>query len=137
LKDVDAAFRATTYRVFVTHEAPIDLRIGERSARLDALLEKHAIETWAFITAWNPGSHRIPAEENEARQAALLSLLRERGLHFFDGSGIPADSAWQAEPSVLVLGISVDDAVELGRRFDQLAIVAGQCGKAADLIYCD
>jgi hypothetical protein len=34
------------------------------------------------------------------------------------------------------VGISLDEAVALGRRFGQNAIVAGRCGAAAELVYC-
>jgi hypothetical protein len=133
---LDDRYRATTYRVFVPDAAPIDVRIGELCARLDVVLATHAAHTWAFITAWNPGSRQIPAEENEARQAELLGILRERGWRCFDGAGIPDRSDWHPETSVLVLGISKDEAVTLGRRFGQNAITTGRHGEAAELVYC-
>lgn len=91
---------------------------------------------WAFITAWNPGSRQLALEENEARQAELVGIIRERGWRHFEGSGIPARGDWQAEASVLVLGISQGEAADLGRRFGQNAIVTGRCGGAAVLVYC-
>lgn len=134
--DIEAAFRATTYRVFGPDGPPIDLRIGGRSVRLDALLERYGCTQWAFVTAWNPGSQPLSAAENAPRQNALIDLLRERRLRWLDGSGIPDRSDWQAEPSVLALGINRDEAVALGRRFGQLAVVVGKCGSAAELVYC-
>jgi hypothetical protein len=136
LKAVDDAFRATIYRVFVPDAKAIDIRIGQRTELLDAILESYSASEWAFITAWNPGSRPLAAEENDARQAALLTTLRERGLGWFDGSGIPESADWPPEESVLVLGISQRDAVELGRRFGQLAIVVGKRDGAAELVYC-
>lgn len=135
--DIDSAFRATTYRVFVPNDAPIDLRIGERSERLDALLRERGCDDWVFITAWNPGSRRLSAEENDARQADLLDALQQRGREWLSGSGIPADASWQPEASVLVFGTCRAEAVALGKRFGQLAVVLGTRGGEAELAYCD
>ncbi len=134
---LDDHYRATTYRVFVPDEQPIDIRIGEASAKLDALLAKHGVEAWAYVTAWNPASRQLEAQANRARQAALSDVVRERGWVHFEGEGIPANSTWQPEASVLVLGIARSDAVALGARFGQRAIVAGERGGAAVLVYCD
>lgn len=136
MSDIDAAFRATTYRVFVPDAPPIDLRIGARSVRLDALLDRHRCTQWAFVTAWNPGSQPLSVAQNAPRQTALADLLRQRGLSWLHGSGIPDRSDWQAEPSVLVLGIDRDEAVSIGRRFGQIAVVVGGCRSAAELVYC-
>ena len=133
---MDAAYRATAYRVLVPGEAPIDVRVGEASARLDALLAHYRVEAWAFITAWNPGSKPVTAEENAARDAELLEAIEAGGWRFYEGAGIPPQPDWSAEASLLVLGISREDAVALGRRFGQNAIVAGQAGAMAELIYC-
>ena len=52
------------------------------------------------------------------------------------GEGVGEDPKWQPEESALILGISRGEAVKLGRRFGQLAIVAGRCGRSARLIPC-
>ncbi|GIS62390.1 MAG: hypothetical protein CM1200mP2_46150 [Planctomycetaceae bacterium] len=41
---------------------------------------------------------------------------------------------WEPEISLLVLGIERDDAVAIGRRFDQVAIVCGRTGGVAELV---
>jgi hypothetical protein len=135
-KSLDAAFRATTYRVFPAGEPPIDIRIGVASERLDALLAAQCGDTWAFITAWNPGAQPLPARENAARHAELLALLCERGLRTLQGSGIPSEPGWTAEESVLVVGIGKAEAIAIARRFGQVAVVTGARGAAAELVYC-
>lgn len=133
---LDDAYRATTYRVFIEGEEAIDLRIGDCTEALDDLLSHHGCDRWAFITACNPHSQPLPTEENAARQAELVAFVRERGWALFDGMGMPADSSWQPEASVLVLGISREDAVGIAKRFRQNAIVVGERGGAAELVYC-
>ena len=135
--ELDDEYRATTYRVYgPPGGTPIDLHVGEVSARLDNLLASYAIEPWAFITAWNPTSRSFSSEVNNIRHTELLQLVRERGWRFYEGSGIPSNLDWAPERSVLVLGISKDDAVILGKRFDQNAVVIGQRGSKAKLVYC-
>ena len=49
------------------------------------------------------------------------------------GEGIGDNGTWPAEQSVLVLGIELEHAVQLGRRFGQRAIVYGRVGGRAAL----
>lgn len=115
---------------------PIDLRVDAHSPRLDALLDAHGARGWAFVTACNPDSRRAPVAQNAQAQAELARALDERGWRRVDGLGIPDDAGWSAEASFLVIGIGWDEAVALGRTFGQKAIVAGERGGVATLIYC-
>lgn len=134
---LDVEYRATTYRVFgPPGGTPIDLHVGEVSASLDKLLAGYAIKPWALITAWNPASRSLLAEVNDTRHAELLHVVRERGWRHFEGIGIPSNSDWEPERSVLVMGISRDEAAILGKRFGQNAVVTGQRGGKAQLVYC-
>ena len=101
---------------------------------LDRLLERHGVDRWAFITAWNPKSIELPRQENDRRQAQLLSRLANYIV--VPGEGVGRDVTWAPEPSLLVLGISRKDAIRLGRAFEQLAIVAGHKGFPARLLPC-
>lgn len=132
---LDRAFRATTYRVFVPGAAPIDLIVGVASAALDVVLARHAVEDWAFITACNPRSNPSTSTENDARSAALRREIEAGEWRFYEGEGIPAGDDWMPEASFLVLGIPRERAIDLARRFEQHAIVAGRQGGAAELVY--
>ena len=136
----------TTYRVTEV-TPPIDIRIGERCPELDALLDKHAALRWAFITAWNPGSKKLDAIENQRRQAVLEAEVKQGGYAFYRGSGIPDDStsafllppsslvSWDPEESILIAGIDSEDAVKLGKKYEQAAIVTGERGAPAQLVF--
>lgn len=121
------AYLATTYRVFLSDEA-VDIRIGRKHRRLDELLEGRP---WAFISACNPGS--VLKEDNAARHRALLDRLDGYALH--QGVGIPDGEDWPPEQSVLVSGIMERDAVSIGREFGQNAIVCGEKGQVARLVW--
>jgi hypothetical protein len=112
----------------------IRIRPGHTSPSLDRVLETRAVSTWAYITAWNPGSTELSRSENDVRHARLKEELMHLGYEAFEGHGEPADSDWAPEQSLLVLGVSEEDAVAIGRSFGQSAIVAGERGSTAKLV---
>lgn len=132
-----AAYAATSYRVDAGPRGRFAIRIGEPSPGLDALLAAAGVETWAFVTAANPGSVRLADADNAARMARLLEAVRGRRLVHYPGTGTGDDRTWPAEPSLLVLGLDTAEAVALARRFGQVAIVAGRRGGVAGLVWVD
>lgn len=131
-----AAYGRTTF-VANTPTGRLSLRVGRRSGELDALPAAHGVATWAYVTAFNPGSQLLPAEANAARQRELERHVAARGFIAYPGEGIGDDRRWPPEPSLLVLGIGRTDAMHLGRKFGQLAIVYGELEQEAELIACD
>jgi hypothetical protein len=137
---MDEALRTAYRRTSFTAETPkgrLTIRIGEHCTALDALLTHHAVSTWAYITAYNPGSVRLSDGENIARQTELERLISQQAVAVYRGHGIGDDGDWPHEVSCLILGIPREDARELGRRFEQIAIVAGRCGGEAELVLCE
>jgi hypothetical protein len=125
------AYRRTHYVVF--GEPELVLRIGERSADLDELLEAEDAATAAFITAANPGGKKRGRWENEVANAALVRSQAGAGFRCFEGEGRAPDRSW-TEKSVLVVGISRADAEIVGRAFGQNAIVFAERGRAPELV---
>lgn len=72
-----------------------------------------------IITAYNPAGIESDVEANEARHASLATALRSRETFATVGS---APDGSMAEPGIAVVGLEFDEAVELGRRFGQVAI---------------
>jgi hypothetical protein len=72
-----------------------------------------------IITAHNPGGIEADAPVNEASHATLVDALRSRTTFATVGS---APDGSMAEPGLAVIGIEAEEAVELGRRFGQVAI---------------
>jgi hypothetical protein len=129
------AYERTSYWV---EDGPrsVCFRIGSRSSRLEALLERHRAERWAFITAWNPGSRPLSRAENDRRQTELLEAITAAGYRCLCGEGRGNDPAWPPEESVLALDIPKRAARRFGRQFGQLAIVVGHRGFASRLVAC-
>ena len=124
----------TTYRVTEVDPA-IDIRIGQSCPPLDALLDQHAARCWAFITAWNPGSNKLEATENRNRQDRLEAEIKQAGYFFYRGAGVPDRDDWEPENSILIFGLNRDAAVKLGKQYEQLAIVVGDRGGLAELVF--
>jgi hypothetical protein len=121
-------YEATRYEAYLP-QGTVVLRHGELAPALDELAP-----SWAFITAWNPGSRLRSRPENEHRQAKLIRELTGR-YRLFPGKGIGDDGAWE-ELSVLVLGISHAEALAIGRAWGQLAVLLGSRGEPARVTSC-
>lgn len=116
--------------------SPIAVRIGEPNTAVDLLIDRFGADEWAFITAYNPYSEVLSAEENQSRHRRLLETIRDRNLVSFESHGVDDDGTWPSERGLFVAGLSRDEAVELGRELDQNAIVVGARGGAPELVWC-
>jgi hypothetical protein len=109
------------------------LRIGETHPAFDAEVHAAGARAWAVVTAWNPASQRRPHVENERAQAELLRAVAELGVSAWTAEGRADAGGWREE-SLCVLGLDAPEAIGLGRRFGQLAIVVGRHAGAAELL---
>lgn len=125
------AYRETHF--CVDGETPMTLLVGQRNEALAALHEASGVESSAFVTAWNPYSQQCDDKTNGNRQNALADELIVLGLRFVQGVGRHPSSTW-AEPSFLVLGISLEAAKELGTRYEENAIVWSGAGAEPKLV---
>jgi hypothetical protein len=132
--ELDQLYRTTDYVVRRDGE-DIVIRIGEHSPAVDELLTEGP-RSWAFLTAWNPYSRELTAEENARRQNELIKELNENDLRFLHGAGQDREGRWPPEQSLLIFGIDLDSAVRLAKKFEQNAIVFGRHGEPAELVWC-
>ncbi|TFH72496.1 DUF3293 domain-containing protein [Gammaproteobacteria bacterium LSUCC0112] len=100
-----------------------DYHIGQRSQRLAELFTASSVECGAFLTAYNPQGAIQSDAANERAHADLAALLHEQGIRALEGSGGEEDSDWPTEKSWFALGLQLEPAKDLGRHFDQDAIV--------------
>jgi hypothetical protein len=127
------AYRSTHFNVLGPR--PFTLKVGEFSRDLKELYKEHGVSSAAFLTAWNPYSELTAQSENEAAQQRLEKILEQRSFEICRGVGIDVSGGWLGEPSVLVLGISQEDAAWLGNEFRQNAIVWIGSDSIPDLIF--
>ena len=132
--DLERAYRATIYRVFLPAGA-VDLRVDAPSPALDAWLREEGVEEWAILTAANPGSEPLPARENAERQAKLECALLEEGFEPYAGENVADAGDWPPEESCFVPGMAVAEAVALAEQFGQNAVLCGEAGGVPRLVW--
>jgi hypothetical protein len=129
--ELRSAYRQTHYVASLpSGEALIE--VGKRSLAVDAWLQSVGPSTALFLTAWNPMSYRLSAEENARRHEQLLARVREGGFSFVDAVGRSPDGEW-SEQSLLIAGVGYDVAQDLAHRFEQAAFVWLARGRFASL----
>ena len=114
------AYLATTY-VVRGKKQDVSLRIGESSPWLAKLLAASHAAGAVYITACNPFGTPLSPEANETAMAGLRDTLDERGYEWLPGEGRGGE--WPAEPSLLVPGVSAEEARSLCAEFRQNAVV--------------
>jgi hypothetical protein len=115
------AYRETEYRVLGT--VPAVLRVGVRCADLEVLHRAHQTTCSAFVTACNPLGQIVSDRSNARQQQALVEEISRRGLVAIPGIGVHPTGEWRGEPSYLVPGLSREAAEDLGRQFEQNALI--------------
>jgi hypothetical protein len=133
-QDLEHLYLSATY---IVHDADDELtiRLGRGNAELDSLLKKAGAASWAFLTAYNPNSRPTDQHLNEESQSKLIDQLKLRGLRYLHGYGTGEE--WEPEPSIFILDIQREAAVEMGREFGQSAILYGQKHGEPELVWCD
>lgn len=121
------AYHETEYRV--TGDQSLVLRIGEYNESLSRLYKSNKLDSCAFITACNPCSKSLSDAVNAHRHEELGRELQRRGLKFFQSEGKHPVGNWPGEASYLILGLSLEAAKILGKKYEQNAIV--WCGSDA------
>ena len=132
--NLDRAYRDAIYQVYC-HGQIIQLFIDRFNSELDLILKKYDVTSWALITAYNPYSQCLSAAENQQRHQNLIELMRSYNLTFFDAVGKDKDSVWTPEQSIFIVGIELKQAIGVGNRFQQNAIVFGELEKASKLLW--
>lgn len=85
-------------------------------------------ETWAIVTAWNPEAVQRDPAANEADQRRLEARVIQEGHTFL--CGVNGEGEW-AEPSLIVLGASWQQARDWAAEFRQAAALWGEGARAA------
>ena len=128
--EIEQAFLETNYIIHLQGE--ILLRIGEIPA--DLLAQIPLLETWAFITAWNPLPDILSKAENELRNEALQRDLTDHGYTVHNGIGISKDQSW-SEESFFIEHISLEDARAASAKYGQLAFIYGERESGNQLVF--
>ena len=102
---------------------PLILKIGVYSHELMRLYENSTCNSAAFVTAYNPASQELANEINVARNKKLEELIQSQGYLYLYGAGRCAEDNDIGEISLLILGMDKETASDIGKQFEQNAIV--------------
>ncbi len=123
------AYKNTKYIVF---KPTLIIEIGKLNQEIDDIMINHNSNSWAFITAYNPFSRILTNDENRLRHDELKELTKD--YMTFEGHGVGENPTWEPELSLLIIGISKDDASKIGKEFEQNAIVYGEVNNSPELL---
>ena len=70
----------------------------------------------------DPCSKILPENENRTRQQSLEADIRDLNLVFINAASGGGDT-WPLEKMILILNMSLEKAREIGKKFDQYALV--------------
>jgi hypothetical protein len=129
------AYQQAIYEVY-SGQVTIQIKIGEACPTLDSLIaESDRFPSWALITAFNPYSQLLSELENQQRHHQLIEHLKQLQLPWLEAVGKDPQGIWTPEPSLLILGIERFEAIAIGQRFEQNAIVYGELNQSAELLW--
>lgn len=122
--ELEAAYRATTYRVFLPGGI-CDLRVGVPCEALRCWLETAGTTQFAVITAHNPGSVLVAEATNAERQAQLECDLLEGNYEPYAAQNLPDAADGPVEESCFVADLAPEDACALAEDYGQNAVISG------------
>jgi len=111
------AYLATDYKVNTAE--PFVLNVGKPSAELAEWFQSNNESQAAYITAWNPFGKKASDDTNYIAEQKLITEIESRDLSYLKGESIDPSGQWPNEPSLLVLGISLESTKALVKRFSQ------------------
>lgn len=112
------AYKETNYWV---NSFKNPLKIGMENNDLKDLYTRNKITSSAYITAYNPFSKELSDTENKERNNQLLKDCIE--YKHFQGEGKHPSNEWPGEPSFLFLGMDLETASTIGKKYEQNAIL--------------
>lgn len=125
----------TRYTIDLPDGRSLTFSIGVPEAELDDLLSDHQATSYAYLTAYNPQSTTLSAEENDKRHQQLCRELDQRGFYYLIGKAIPDTDEWEPELCVFVFDIPRIVVLELCHTYAQDGAVVGELGSAPKLMF--
>ena len=110
------------------------INVGSKCSGLNKLYDKYGVSEAAVLTAYNPMSQKTSDHDNKRNNQQLELILKDQKLPFIRAEGICPDNKWPGEESFLVLGMKLNAAKELGKKFNQNAIVWSDQSAISQLI---
>tara|TARA_B100000963_G_C22550640_1_gene636608 strand:+ start:812 stop:1237 length:426 start_codon:yes stop_codon:yes gene_type:complete len=128
------AYENTNYYIY--HDTEIIINIAKKNIDLINLFKDKNLISASIITAYNPFSKIMTEEQNLSAQLQLKKMIEDSNLSYLDAIGQDIKKEWPGEPSFFIENISKENAIKLGRKFNQNAIVWVDKNLVPELIFC-
>ena len=128
------AYENTNYYIY--HDTEIIINIAKKNIDLINLFKDKNLISASIITAYNPFSKIMTEEQNLSAQLQLKKMIEDSNLSYLDAIGQDIKKEWPGEPSFFIENISKENAIKLGRKFNQNAIVWVDKNLIPELIFC-
>ncbi|MDR1075683.1 MAG: DUF3293 domain-containing protein [Xanthomonadaceae bacterium] len=112
------SYASALYRVSLP-QGEVGITPGRRAGRLEALFPA---KRYAVITAFNPGSRRLPQEENQLANRVLRRRLDALNIAIFPSTASDSEERW-LEPGWLATDLDRPAVDALARRFGQTGVL--------------
>lgn len=119
--------------IYMISRPSIELHVHEANTDLDVWLLDNNAMNYTIITAYNPNGKITDLQSNTKGQLELEEWLSKEKFRFTACLNLDPANIWPEEPSFLIFDIALADALALGKRFAQKAIVYGAIGMAPEL----
>lgn len=128
------AYENTNYYIY--HDTEIIINIAKKNIDLINLFKDKNLISASIITAYNPFSKIMTEEQNLSAQLQLKKMIEDSNLSYLDAIGQDIKKEWPGEPSFFIENISKENAIKLGKKFNQNAIVWVDKNLIPELIFC-
>ncbi|GKS68452.1 protein of unknown function [Nitrosomonas sp. PY1] len=121
-KKLIASYYQTQYWVSIEREKVV-VFIDRYSERIKSLLIQFGASCAAIVTAYNSYSQLSSENANCFANELLRNFLAQNHYHFLESLNVDPTQTWPPEKSFFVFGLEFHAAQNIGRQFDQNAIV--------------
>lgn len=94
-------------------------------------------QTYAVVTADNPHAQTRPEIDNIKARKRLKSVLAQQQLPYQPTRHVALHGDWPDEIGCLIGAITQTEAIALGRRFGQCAVITGTIETTPTLVFID
>lgn len=109
-----------------------NLKINDYNPILDKFISSYNASSWTIITAYNPQSIVYNIEINKKSNELLLKDIEN--FTYFITESTDKKQEWETEIGYLILDISLNEAIKIGKNYNQRAIVFGNINKKAKIV---
>lgn len=136
--ELEQAYRRADYQVQLP-AGDLQLAIGRPDPSADARLAQECgcRRRWALLTPCNPRSERLSGADNLRLYKALQDELAALSQAWWPALHRDPEGLWPDEPAFLLVDPPPELVIELARRYQQNAVVAGELRRAPQLLWVD